>query len=319
MDQKKDTIIDAESVTFEPAVGTADLITMAQISVTQLPIIEERMRDVKAAVEATVADAKSMIATPDTIQDVKNRRAELNKQFSELDAQRKAVKETVMAPYSRFEEVYKECIAGPFKEADAALKSTIDGFESALKEQAMAKLEEFYQELCAMDGIDFLPFPEAIRASGIKLSLADCRTRKPQKAMEALSQFTSKISIGMADIAKMEDSAEILVEFKKCLDSGKAAAIVQERKRKIREAAEAEAKRKAEAEARQAQIEKVEALRPTPVEPPKPAEAPDAEQKYPQSIGFKIYFKSADEYRKVLPILKQLKEVLIQEGIQYGK
>ena len=66
--------IEAE-VTIEDATETTDLVSMAQITVTQLPIIEERLRDVKAAVEATVAEAKSMVATADTVQAVTARRA----------------------------------------------------------------------------------------------------------------------------------------------------------------------------------------------------------------------------------------------------
>ncbi len=315
MDEK-----DAPEIVAQEETATAtDLITMAQIAVTQLPIIEERLRDVKSAVESMVADAESLIATPDTIQAVKARRAELNKQFDTLDAQRRAVKEAVMAPYSNFEAVYKECIAGPFKRADAALKATIDGFEGELKAQALEKLEGFYWELCGLDGIDFLPFPDALKASGIKLTLADCRTKKPQKAMEAMAQFTAKIGLAMGDIAKMEDSAEILVEFKKSLDAGKAAATVAERKRMVKEAEEAEERRKAEEAARNEQVAKVEALRPEPVAPPTPVSAPDAPLKVPQCVSFKIYPKTAEEYQKILPTLRQLKEILIQEGIDYGK
>lgn len=316
MDEQTTMVMETDQ---EETRTATDLITMAQIAVTQLPIIEERLRDVKAAVEATVADAKSLVATPDTIQAVKDRRAELNKQFAALELQRKAVKNAVLAPYSKFEEVYKDCIAGPFKEADAALKTTIDGFEDALKLEALVKLEAFYQELCAMDRIDFLPFQDAMKASGIKITLADARTKKPQKAMEAMAQFTAKVGLAMDDIAKMEDSAEILVEFKKCLDAGKAAATVAERKRKIREAEEAEAKRKAEEAARQEQIAKVEALRPEPLAPPTPTSSPDAPATFPPCVSFKITFKTAEEYQKVLPILRQLKEFLIQEGINYGK
>lgn len=318
----EEKIIEAQYTIEDSAepVETTDLITMAQITVTQLPIIEERLRDVKAAVEATVADAKSLVATADTIQAVKTRRAELNKQFDALDEQRKAVKEQIMAPYTRFEAVYKECIAGPFKEADKALKTTVDGFEGEMKKKALKKLEDFYYELCASEQIDWLTFDKALTASGIKIGMADTKTRKPQKAMDAMANFTSRIALGMSQIRQMEDSAEIMVEFKKTLDVGMAAATVQERKRRVREAEEAEAKRKAEEAQRQEMIAKVEALRPTQVAPPTTvATRTVAQGNFPPSIGFRIYFRNADEYQKVLPTLRELKNILVTEGIQYGK
>ena len=301
---------------------TTDLVTMAQITVTQLPIIEEKLRDVKAAVEATVAEAKTMVATADTVQAVKNRRAELNKQFNAIEEQRKAIKEQIAAPYKSFEAVYRECIAGPFKEADAALKATIDGFETDLKQKALDRLEAYYYELCALEDIDWLTFADAMEKSGLKISLTDCRTREPKRAMDALANFLAKVGLGLSQIRMMEDSAEILVEFKKTLDAGQAAATVQERKRKIREAAEAEERRKAsDFEARrQAALEKLEAITPTaapePVkEPIRSVTAPE----FPPVFGFRIYFDNAEQYQKVLPILRQLKEVLTTEGIRYGK
>jgi hypothetical protein len=306
----------------QPEAGT-DLVAMAQITVTQLPIIEERLRDVKAAVEATVAEAKSLVATADTVQAVKNRRAELNKQFDAIEDQRKAIKKQISAPYERFEAVYKECIAGPFREADAALKATVDDFQNALKKTALGKLEAYYYELCALEQIDWLTFAEAMEKSNIKIGLDDCKKREPKKAMDELAAFTSKIGLGLDTVRQMDDSAEILVEFKKCLDAGQAAAKVQERKRRVREAEEAEARRKAsDFEARrQAALGKLEAITPTaaPEQVKEPIRSVTAPAQFPPVIGFKIYFETERQYLAVLPVLKQLKETLQQEGIRYGK
>ena len=74
---------EAAEMTTAPAPSVAD--SKSLIAVTQLPVIEERLRDYKAEIEATVADAKKMVATPDTIQAVKTKRAELRKQFDALD------------------------------------------------------------------------------------------------------------------------------------------------------------------------------------------------------------------------------------------
>lgn len=294
------------------------------IAVTQLPIIEERLRDYKAEIEAIVAEAKTMVATPDTIQAVKAKRAELRKQFDDLDKRRISVKNLILEPYDRFNKIYDECVKRPFSDADATLKFTVDAFEGELKAQAMEKLAENYAEHCQLEGIDWLPFDQALRFSGVKISMADTKTKTPRKAMDALAEFISKVALGVESVRKMEDSAEIMVEFKKCLDAGQAAGIVAERKRKIQEAAEAENRRKEEATRQQEMVAKVEAAAPAPatVAAPEPVQPPSTAEETPtywKKMSFTIYFRDRGEYEKALPALRQLKEILVQEGIQYGK
>lgn len=297
---------------FEEAQMSFDTQTEATdlIAVTQLPIIEERLRDVKATVEAAVAEAKSMVATEETIQAVKNRRSELNKQFDALEEKRKAVKAQIMEPYNRFEAVYKECITVPFTEADKSLKATVDGFENELKDKTVQRLKDYYAELCAAERIDWLPFMKAMEYGKIKVGVTDAKKNTPRKLMNAVANVVSTIATGMDQIRKMEDSAEIMAEYKACLDVGKAVATVQERKRKVQEEKEAAEKRKEWERKREEAIAKVDAASPAPV-------AVAAPQPLNKSMSFKIFFKTVEEYEKVKPILKQLKETLIREGIQY--
>lgn len=293
-----------------PEAETADLITLAQITVTQLPVIEERLLAVKDAVSATVAEAKSLVATVETVQAVKARRAELNKQKEALEDQRKAVKKQIMAPYDRFNAIYEECISGPFREADAALKATIDDFEGELKDKTVQRLKDYYAELCEVENIDWLPFIRAMEYGKIKVGITDAKKNAPRKLMDAVANVVSTIATGMQQIRTMEDSAEIMVEFKKSLDVGAAVATVQERKRKVQEAAEAEERRK-EAEARRAEmIAKVEAYIPTPVATP--TEAPATEEKIWPEFRFTVYDCTRAQ-------LIGIRNYLQQEGIRYGK
>ena len=96
------------------------------IKVVQLPVIEEQLRSMKETVDKRVEEALSLVCTEETIQTVISARAELNKEFQELEEQRKEVKKAVLSPYERFETVYKECVSDAFKRADAALKSKVD-------------------------------------------------------------------------------------------------------------------------------------------------------------------------------------------------
>ena len=49
---------------------------------------------------------------------IKQIRADLNKEFKEVEQQRKTVKEKILEPYMQFEGVYKTYISDKYKEAD---------------------------------------------------------------------------------------------------------------------------------------------------------------------------------------------------------
>lgn len=93
------------------------------MKVTQLPVIEEHLRSRKEQTEQRVAEAMSLVCTDETLTSVKNIRAEMNREFADAETQRKAIKAAIMEKYDSFEAVYRECIADPYKRADADLKA----------------------------------------------------------------------------------------------------------------------------------------------------------------------------------------------------
>ena len=95
------------------------------IELQQLPIIVERLHSVKADIEQRTADALSLVCTEQTYKSVKDARAQLTKEFKEYEAQRIAVKDKILEPYTEFEKVYRECVTVPFQTADAELKRKI--------------------------------------------------------------------------------------------------------------------------------------------------------------------------------------------------
>ena len=67
------------------------------IVVKQLPIIEDQLRQVKASVDERVAQVLALACTEATYKDVKKARAELNKEFQDLEARRREVKKAILA------------------------------------------------------------------------------------------------------------------------------------------------------------------------------------------------------------------------------
>lgn len=81
------------------------------INLKQLPIIEERLRDVKAKIEQRTSAVMALAVTEETRTDVKKIRTEVRKELEGYEAQRMAVKKAIMTPYEQFEAVYKECLS----------------------------------------------------------------------------------------------------------------------------------------------------------------------------------------------------------------
>ena len=181
----------------------------ALIEVRQLPIIAERLWQVKEQVELAVREAASMVCTEETVQTVKTKRAELRKQFDELEEQRKAVKTAVMGPYNEFERVYKDCISGPFKTADATMKATIDGYEQGLKDRCREALQDYFDELCAVHSIDFLPLDRALALGRVQITLADA---KAELADDAATNANTKAALANTKAQLAAEKAQLAQE-----------------------------------------------------------------------------------------------------------
>lgn len=271
------------------------------IQVKQLPIIEERLRAVKEFVDKTVADAMALVCNEETVQTVKAARADLNRQFQDLEVQRKSVKAAVMEPYERFEVVYRECVSDAFKRADADLKQKINDVEGTMKRQCEAGLREYFTELCMAHHIDFLTFEQ----TGVVVSMADAKakTQPPKKLREQLAQFVAKVEQDLALIAGMDDADEIMVAYKVSLNAAEAVGFVQERHRRIEAERAARAARE-EAQTREAEaVQKVEAFAPPVEKEPEPA---------PEPVVRCRFTVTATKTQ-----LKKLKEFLNTEGIKY--
>ncbi len=237
----------------------------ALIRVKQLPQIEERLRDFKEAVLQRTEEARSLICTEETIAAVKRYRSDLRKAFDELEDQRKQVKAAIFAPYNSFEVVYKECVADAFKSADADLKRKIDDTENAIKGRCEAELREYFDELCAAHGLDWLTFERA----GVRVDMASARQKTPTKLREQLKGFVDSVDMDCEAIANTLYADEVMTEYKRCLRYSEAVAAVQARHQRMeqeRAALEARAAQRAtEAEV----VRKVETIVPPTVQPEK--------------------------------------------------
>lgn len=277
------------------------------IQVVQLPVIQERLRSMKGAIDQEVMEACSLACTEDTIQTVKGKRAELRKLLDSLEAQRKAVKAAVMGPYNDFESVYKECVSDTLKSADAALKNKIDEVETEQKRRCEEGLRDYFSELCAVHHLDWLTYEQA----GIKVDMASAKAKTPGKLRKQLAEFVIGVNDGVNLISSMGNAEEIMVEFRECLDASRSIAIVLERRRRIEEQKAAQEARTAAIEQEAEMVRRVEALA-----PPAAVEHSGAD-KAAIRVQLILYPTKRQFEEKIKPVMSRLKEICDTEGIQY--
>lgn len=275
------------------------------IEIKQLPVIAERLREVKDSVELALKEATGLACTEETVKDVKTRRAELNKQFAELEEARKSVKKAILKPYEDFEAVYRDCISEPFKAADAALREKVTAVEGELKRQCMESLRAYFGEVCAVNGVDFLTLEKAMEIGHIKIGMSDARAKAPKALQDSVALVACTVANHIDQIKAMEDSAEIMAEYKQRFDVGASVAAVQERKRRI------EAERKAAEQRAQFQAAQAEAARKVEaVMPPAAVQSPEPEKVFPV---VRLTLKNITKTQ-----VKRLRAYLEQEGIEYA-
>lgn len=265
------------------------------IVVRQLPIIEQQLLSLKEKWEKAAADAEAMVCNEETIQSCKKARAELNKELDALEERRKSIKREIMEPYNRFVEIYEECVTGPGNRAFNTYSKKIMEVESEQKRRCEEGLRDYFAELCAVHHLDWLEYERA----GIKIDMASAKAKVPGKLRKQLVEFVVNVSNGVKWISTLENSDEIMVEFKRSLNLNEAVYIVKNRHVQIEEERHAQETRKAALQQEAESIRRVEAL------------APPVQVEKPKTV------KCTFTVRATMEQLKKLKEFLNMEGIEY--
>lgn len=196
-----------------------------QIQLVQKPVIQHSLIEVGKSVTARIQELnlENLVATDDTIKSLKELRAELNKEFTEFESQRKALKNAVSAPYQEFEAVYVAEISEKYKQAGELLKDKIGAFEANVKAEKETVIKEYFDELTASANIDFLTF----KHTGIKIDLSTSE----KKYKEECQAFVSRVQDDIILINAVDYPAETMAEYKSNgLNASKAITTVRDRK-----------------------------------------------------------------------------------------
>ena len=184
------------------------------IVLEQLPIIKATLENLSIEIKEKVDRVNSLVVNEETVKEVKQVRANLTKEFNELESQRKQVKQAIMQKYDEFEEIYKENVSNLYKQADADLKEKIDNVENQLKEEKKEELELFAKEYFDVNNIENIVCFDDI---GLNITLSSSM----KSLKEQIISFCEKIVNDLKLIELEEYKDEILVEYKKNLDFSK--------------------------------------------------------------------------------------------------
>lgn len=197
------------------------------IIVKQLPQIEEHLKELSTEIDKKVESAKSLVCTEESVKAIKQVRADLNKEFKELETQRKNVKEQILAPYMQFEEVYKTYISEKYESADVDLKTKIDNTERELKAQKEQEIRDYFEEYKTANDIDFVNFEQA----NINVTL----TASKKSLKEQAKKFIDEIVDDLKLVETQDCKEEILVEYKQTLNISRAIQDVANRHKLLEE------------------------------------------------------------------------------------
>lgn len=208
---------------------TVELSSVPALRVIRTPVISEALDSVTHQLNTVLATVEQLQADDSSLKQVKAIRAELTRQFQAMEEQRKAVKRQVMEPYLAAEEKYKAAIAEPFQAADKKLKAWVDNYQDGLKAAKEQELREYFDELCAAHGVDFLRFSDA----GVTIDMAVARQKESRKAMEQLETFVLRVRADLDTILTLENSVEVYAEYRQHLNLQKAILAAKERREAV--------------------------------------------------------------------------------------
>lgn len=270
------------------------------IKVRRLPEISERLQLLKEKWEQQAAGAQAMVCTEETVRAVKAARAAMRKEYEEAERQRKAAKVAYMVPWVEIEAVYNDCIKEPFEAADEAYKGKIAEVEGAQKNQCEKMCREYFAELCAVHGVEFLRYEQ----SGVRITIAEAKKKTPSGLFDKLNEFVARVACDVDSAMSMDNSADILVEYKQNgLNLARAIKTVQDRFEY------AERERKAAKE--RAEREKCETEAVAKVEEAAVMLAPPTDVKEEKLLT--VAFRATSTREKLI----KLREFMKSEGIKY--
>lgn len=300
----------------EPTPESTAEQTLPLIKLVALPVIEEQLRTLKPGIEKRVADAMKLVCTDENLAEIKALRATMNKEAEALHKQKMAIINEVTKPIDAFNDVYKDCVSGPYKAADDALKQKITDVEKGMKDACESAVMQFFNDLITANHLPWLPYDRA----GIKIGMTEARskTQPPKKIQAQITQYVDSVAADVQTINGMDNAAEIMAEYRQCFNLTQAIQTVNTRHERIAAAEKArEAREAAIAEERQRAAAVLNAAQEATATAPVATVAPAVVERPAPVIPAPQTYRCRFEVEGTIDQLKLLKRFMAQNGFTY--
>lgn len=193
----------------------AEVVDVSQaVVVTQKPIIaysllKQISDNVIAKIEAL--DIDNLEASEENLALIKRTRADLTKDFAELENQRKTVKDIVLNDYNIFEDDYKRLIASPFKDADAKLKSLSSLVDDKILSLKIDGIVEYFKE---SNTFDFVKFED--------MNLKIIKSKSDKVIKGEVDEYLANIKMSISTIETLLNKERVLAKFQMHKDLNRA-------------------------------------------------------------------------------------------------
>lgn len=202
---------------------------MQYVTIQSLPQITESLKELKGKIEERTAIASQVVVTEENLKEIKKLRAELNKEFSAAESDRKALLKQISEPIDSFKKTYDEFVSQPYKKADRDLKSKIDTVTAALIDEKSEKLKVYFEEYASEFKVDFVKFENL----PIKVTQSESMSSLKNKVNEYVNKTVEDVE-AIKNLPE-DEQPEVMAEYKKRLNLSVVLAEYHERKRRAEE------------------------------------------------------------------------------------
>ena len=269
--------------------------TSKAIVVTRTPIIAyEMLKPISESIITKIAalNIESLEPTEENLTLIKRTRADLKKDFDNLENARKMAKEQIIRPYEVLDEQYKKLIAAPFTNADTQLKKLVDEVETGILTVKIDGLKAHFKE---QNPFEFVKFED--------MSLKIIKSKSDKAIKEEIDAYLATIKTALNTIETLPNKERVLAKFQMSKDLNRA---ISETNLEIQREEQIKAQNEARAAAANQPKPELIAVEEKPKEPI--IEQPKIDDTVYQA-SFTVFATKAQ--------LRKLKEFMKNEGVKY--
>lgn len=261
--------------------------------------IEDNIKDVKEYAIKVKEYYTNLVFTLETKEDAEKEKADINKFRKQVEDFRKQIIAKYNEPIKLFEDTAKET-EKLLKEAYDLINVQVKAFDDEQLEKVREKVESYFNEYAQSKGIDFVNFSQM--NISVTKGLLTSTGNLTKKTQEQINEFIDRCVKDVELINTLEHKEEILIEYKKTLESAESIALVMDRYKQLEDMKKEKESAKEQVINDEEMLKKIDNLT-----------APKVEEIVTQKELFELYFKvrgTKDELIKVIDYLES-------EGLTY--